>query len=149
VQLNGVIAQSEPCTIANRDASVTAYSSVVYVHMPREISMTEIMSNMMGMPATANSNNTLPLRDFRYIQFALVAYVAYLVIVFVAEGKSGAEMGNAVWYVTVTTAGALAEVVTVNWSETDEQFAGGVGNDCNCFVTTLQAWLKVGLVVVA
>jgi hypothetical protein len=58
--------------------------------MAREISMTEIMSKIIGMPASANSNNTPPRRDFGYIQFGLVAYVALLAIVFVPEGKSGA-----------------------------------------------------------
>lgn len=56
-------------------------------------------------------------------------------------------MGTGVWYVTVTTAGALDEVVTVNWSVADGQLAED--NDCNWFVTTLQALVKVGLVVVA
>ena len=91
------IPQSAPPTIAIRDASVTAYESVQYVHMPLEISMTETMSSIMGIPASANSNNMFPRRDFRYIQFDLVGNVADLVIVYGPEKRPGTGMSDMVW----------------------------------------------------
>lgn len=97
VQMFGVIPQSAPRTIAIRDASVTAYESVQYVHMPLEISTTEIMSNIMGIPASANSNKTFPQRDFKHIQFDLVGNVADLVIVYGPEKRPGTGMSDMVW----------------------------------------------------